>query len=177
MRIRVKYLLLAILILLLICFALTHTCKGRPTPSVKIETQPIINSIDRTLIKIKRDSLIIDSLLRLKPKIIIRTRIKIDSIYLAAPDTCKSYIVAVNKECLVNDSLNDVIIKQQSETIHDYTSTVNNLKAVVKIQNDQIIDDAEQIKQLKKGIKKAKVKTVLSAIIGALGGFGIGSLK
>lgn len=181
-KINYKKLLLGCFILGLICLALTNTCKRQSlTPSVTIETKPIEERVDKKLDRIKRDSLIIDSLLKQKPKIITRYKTRIDSIYLTAPDTCKDLINELKNECLVIDSLNTNIIAYQIETIINQKSVINDLNSIVKIQKNQLSDSSTVINNLKKEVKKerrkGKIKSVLLSIGATFGGFGLGSLR
>lgn len=181
-KIRVKQILLWSLILFLVCFALTHTCKrNHVTPSVSIDIQPIKNRVANLLNKIKTDAATIDSLTNLKRKVVTRYKTKTDSIYIAAPDTCKTYIIQIKNECLAVDSLNNKIIEAQAGTINDYSKAVGDLNLIVKIQNKQLNDSSAVITQLKKDVKKerrkGKLKAVFIGIAGALSGFGIGSLN
>lgn len=131
--------------------------------------------------KVLRDS--IDKLTNVKATVIIKYRTKRDSIFIAAPDTCSSYLLALDKHHAKIDSVNDLIISKQETAMMNYDSQVSIYKDIVMIKNTRHAIDSStidglntELKQQVKRVKKERLKGVLLSVLSGLGGVGLGKI-
>jgi hypothetical protein len=122
--------------------------------------KPIFKAIKA---KINRDSLIIDSLVKVKQKVKIKYVTLYDSILIQAPDTCHTYLVTLNKECLKLDSSNASIITAQTTQINDYHQ-------LTVMQQNLLFLDSLEIYDLNKKLKRTRKLAWLGTGLGFIGG-------
>jgi hypothetical protein len=147
------------------CLALLMTCKNKPKPKPSPGT--LDKKIDSIKVSINKDSLIIDSLMKLKPKIVTRYKTKYDTIYKTAPDTCKIYLTQLNNECLKLDSFNNGIITRQETQLISYSELVNTMQQKANIQSLKHIEDSLAIGTLQRKLKRTR-KLAVSGLFGGL---------
>lgn len=132
-----------------------------------IKTQRITDTLIVTkLVNISKDSLVIDSLLKVKQKVKIVFKHQTDSIYIASPDTCKTYINYLVNNCNNYLSLNDSIIEHQMSVINEQRDLYRIQRDLINKQNDMLYSDSLQIDKL---TKKNKRKNIAIGIISAIG--------
>lgn len=159
------------MIVSLACLALLFTCKNKPnqkpaSPSV------LDKKIDSIKVHINKDSLIIDSLMKLKPKIKMVYKTKYDTIYKTAPDTCIYYLEELDHECMVLDSFNNGIITRQETQLISYSELVNTMQQKANMQDLRHIEDSLSIGTLKRKLKRTRKL----AVAGLFGGLIIGAV-
>ena len=151
------------------CLALLMTCNKKP-----IIVPPIPNVFDKKIDSIKttinKDSLIIDSLMKLRPKVITRYKTKYDTIYQTAPDTCKSYLAELNAECLKLDSFNLGIITRQETQLISYSELTGIMQEKANMQDLRHVEDSLLITKLGKKLKRTRRIAIGSLGIGLIGG-------
>ena len=157
------------LIIALVCLAFLFTCNKKPiivppTPSV------LDNKIDSIKTHINKDSLIIDSLMKLRPKVVIKYKTKYDTIYQQAPDTCKSYLAELNAECLKLDSFNSGIITRQETQLISYSELVGTMSEQSNMYVLRHIDDSLLITKLDKKLKRTRKVGIAVFGLGLIGG-------
>lgn len=152
------------MIISLICLALLMTCNKQPI--VNPPPNVLDKRIDSIKVHINKDSLIIDSLMKLRPKVVIKYKTKYDTIYKQAPDTCKIYLTQLNAECLKLDSFNLGIITRQETQLISYSELVGNMSEQSTMQELRHIEDSLLNAKLDKKLKRTRRI--------AIGGFGIG---
>jgi len=158
-------LLLPTAIISMACLALLMTCKNKPKPKPAPST--LNKKIDSILTTINKDSLIIDSLMKLRPKIVTRYKTKYDTIYKTAPDTCIYYLEELNHECMVLDSFNNGIITRQETQLISYSELVNTMQQKANIQSLKHIEDSLAIGTLQRKLKRTR-KLAVSGLFGGL---------
>ena len=132
-----------------------------------IKTQRLTDTLIVTkLVNISKDSLVIDSLLKVKQRVKVVFKQKIDSIYIASPDTCKTYINMIVNNCNDYLSLNDSIIEHQMSVINEQRDLYRIQRDLINKQNDMLYSDSLHIQQLNKKIKR---KNIAIGIISAVG--------
>ena len=163
-------LLLPTAIISLACLALMVTCKNKPIP------KPIPGVLDKKIdsikVSINKDSLIIDSLMKLKPKIVTRYKTKYDTIYQQAPDTCQYYLTQLNNECLKLDSFNNGIITRQETQLISYSELFGIMQEKANMQELRHIEDSLAIGTLQRKLKRTRKL----AVAGLFGGVITGAL-
>ena len=142
------------LIIALVCLAFLATCNKQPI--VKPPPNVLDNKIDSILTTINKDSLIIDSLMKLRPKVIIKYKTKYDTIYKQAPDTCKSYLAELNAECLKMDSFNLGIITRQETQLISYSELTGIMQEKANMQDLRHTKDSLFILKLDKKLKRTR---------------------
>lgn len=154
---------LGLTILVLIFLALFYDCSNKPIK--QNDTKQIVKEIQYVDRIIKH----IDTLKLIKIKVEYKYKTVYDTVLKQAPDTCTSYLIALDKECSKKDSINNALI-------NDYFNVVSHQNNIITLQNIQIQNDSLEIKQLNKEIKKVKRKSVFNNILMAFSGVGIGYL-
>ena len=158
-------LLLPTAIISLACLALMVTCKNKPIP--KPDPGILDKKIDSIKVSINKDSLIIDSLMKLKPKIVTRYKTKYDTIYKTAPDTCKIYLEQLNAECLKLDSFNNGIITRQETQLISYSELTGIMQEKANMQSLRHIEDSLAIGTLQRKLKRTR-KLAVAGLFGGL---------
>jgi hypothetical protein len=159
-------LLLPTIIIALVCLALMVTCKGKSRPP-QIPPSVLDNKIDSIKTHINKDSLIIDSLMKLRPKVIVKYKTKYDTIYRQAPDTCKSYLAELNAECLKMDSFNLGIITRQENQLISYSELTGIMQEKATMQDLRHVEDSLAIGTLQRKLKRTR-KLAVSGLFGGL---------
>ena len=132
-----------------------------------IKTQRLTDTLIVTkLVNISKDSLVIDSLIKVKQRVKVVFKNKTDSIYIAAPDTCKTYINMIVNNCNDYLSLNDSIIEHQMNVINEQRDLYRIQRDLINKQNDMLYNDSLHIDKLNKKIKR---KNIAIGIISAVG--------
>lgn len=153
------------IIVAMACLALMVTCKNKPI------SKPVPGILDKKIdsikININKDSLIIDSLMKLKPKVVTRYKTKYDTIYKTAPDTCQYYLTQLNNECLKLDSFNNGIITRQELQLISYSELTGIMQEKANMQDLRRIDDSLAIGTLQRKLKRTRK----IAVAGLFGGF------
>jgi hypothetical protein len=162
-------LLLPTIIIALVCQALLMTCKGKKQPP-QIPPSVLDNKIDSVKTHINKDSLIIDSLMKLRPKVIVKYKTKYDTIYKQAPDTCKSYLEQLNAECMALDSFNLGIITRQETQLISYSELVGTMSEQSNMYVLRHTKDSLSILKLDKKLKRTRRIAIGSLGIGLIGG-------
>ena len=153
------------------CLALLMTCKNKPKPK-PLPPSVLDKKIDSIKVHINKDSLIIDSLMKLKPKIVTRYKTKYDTIYKTAPDTCQYYLTQLNNECLKLDSFNLGIITRQETQLISYSELVGIMQEKANMQSLKHIEDSLAIGTLQRKLKRTRKL----AVVGLFGGLITGAL-
>jgi len=161
--------ILPTIIIVLVCIALMVTCKGKSRPP-QIPPSVLDNKIDSIKTHINKDSLIIDSLMKLRPKVITRYKTKYDTIYRQAPDTCKSYLAELNAECLKLDSFNLGIITRQETQLISYSELTGIMQEKAVMQDLRHTKDSLLITKLDKKLKRTRKVGIAAFGIGLVGG-------
>ena len=157
-----KYLSLGIFAILVLIL-LFQTC-GKDEV---IKTQRLTDTLIVTkLVNISKDSLVIDSLIKVKQRVKVVFKNKTDSIYIASPDTCKTYINMIVNNCNDYLSLNDSIIEHQMSVINEQRDLYRIQRNLINKQNDMLYSDSLHIDKLNKKIKR---KNIAISIISAVG--------
>lgn len=159
-------LLLPTAIISMACLALLMTCKNKPKPK-PLPPSVLDKKIDSIKVHINKDSLIIDSLMKLKPKIITRYKTKYDTIYKTAPDTCQYYLTQLNNECLKLDSFNNGIITRQETQLISYSELVGIMQQKANMQSLKHIEDSLAIGTLQRKLKRTR-KLAVAGLFGGL---------
>ena len=153
------------IIVAMACLALLMTCKKKPIP--KPGTGILDKKIDSIKVSINKDSLIIDSLMKLKPKIKMVYKTKYDTIYKQAPDTCQYYLEELDHECMVLDSFNNGIITRQETQLISYSELTGIMQERANMQSLRHIEDSLAIGKLQRKLKRTRK----IAVAGLFGGF------
>ena len=159
------------IIVAMACLALLITCKNKTKPK-SLPPSVLDKKIDSIKVHINKDSLIIDSLIKLKPKIKMVYKTKYDTIYQQAPDTCIYYLEELDHECMVLDSFNNGIITRQETQLISYSELVNTMQQKANIQDLRHIDDSLAIGTLQRKLKRTRKL----AVAGLFGGFITGTV-
>jgi hypothetical protein len=159
-------LLLPTAIISMACLALLMTCKNKPKPK-PLPPSILDKKIDSIKIHINKDSLIIDSLMKLKPKIVTRYKTKYDTIYKTAPDTCIYYLEELNHECMVLDSFNNGIITRQETQLISYSELVGIMQERENMQSLRHIEDSLTNAKLSRKLKRTR-KLAVAGLFGGL---------
>jgi hypothetical protein len=162
-------LLLPTIIIALVCQALLMTCKGKDRPP-KVPPSVLDKRIDSIKVHINKDSLIIDSLIKLRPKVVIKYKTKYDTIYRQAPDTCKIYLAQLNAECLKMDSFNLGIITRQENQLISYSELVGTMSEQSNMYVLRHTKDSLSILKLDKKLKRTRKVGIAAFGIGLIGG-------
>jgi hypothetical protein len=157
------------IIIALVCLALMMTCKGKQTPP-QVPPSVFDHSIDSIKTNINKDSLIIDSLMKLKPNVIVKYKTKYDTIYKTAPDTCKSYLAELNAECLKMDSFNLGIITRQETQLISYSELTGIMQEKANMQDLRHTKDSLLITKLDKKLKRTRKVGIAAFGLGFVGG-------
>jgi hypothetical protein len=157
------------LIIALVCLAFLFTC-NKKQPIVKPPPNVLDKRIDSIKTTINKDSLIIDSLMKLHPKVVIKYKTKYDTIYKQAPDTCKSYLAELNAECLKMDSFNLDIITRQEMQLISYSELVGTMSEQSNMYVLRHTKDSLLILKLDKKLKRTRRIAIGSLGIGLIGG-------
>lgn len=147
------------------CLALLMTCKNKPKP--KTPPSVLDKKIDSIKVSINKDSLIIDSLMKLKPKIKMVYKTKYDTIYKTAPDTCIYYLEELDHECMVLDSFNNGIITRQETQLISYSELVNTMQQKAVMQETKRLEDSLSISTLQRKLKRTR-KLAVAGLFGGL---------
>jgi hypothetical protein len=161
--------ILPTIIIVLVCLALMVTCKGKSKPP-QIPPSVFDDKIDSVKTHINKDSLIIDSLMKLRPKVITRYKTKYDTIYRQAPDTCKSYLAELNAECLKLDSFNLGIITRQETQLISYSELTGIMQEKANMQDLRHNEDSLFILKLDKKLKRTRKVGIAAFGLGFVGG-------
>jgi hypothetical protein len=157
------------IIVSLACLALLMTCKGKEQP-IPIPPSVLDKRIDSIKVHINKDSLIIDSLMKLKPKVVTRYKTKYDTIYKTAPDTCKIYLEQLNAECMALDSFNLGIITHQETQLISYSELTGIMQEKANMQDLRHVEDSLLITKLGKKLKRTRKVGIAAFGIGFIGG-------
>jgi len=157
------------IILAMACLALLMTCKKKKPP-IPIPPSVLDKRIDSIKTTINKDSLIIDSLMKLRPKVVIKYKTKYDTIYRQAPDTCKSYLAELNAECLKMDSFNLGIITRQETQLISYSELVGTMSEQSNMYVLRHTKDSLLITKLDKKLKRTRKVGIAAFGIGFIGG-------
>jgi len=157
------------IIIALVCLALMMTCKGKEQP-IPIPPSVLDKRIDSIKVHINKDSLIIDSLMKLKPKVVTRYKTKYDTIYKTAPDTCKIYLEQLNAECMALDSFNLGIITHQETQLISYSELTGIMQEKANMQDLRHVEDSLLITKLGKKLKRTRKVGIAAFGIGFIGG-------
>jgi hypothetical protein len=157
------------MIVSLACLALLMTCKNKPKPK-PLPPSVLDKKIDSIKVHINKDSLIIDSLMKLKPKIVTRYKTKYDTIYKTAPDTCIYYLEELDHECMVLDSFNNGIITRQETQLISYSELTGIMQEKAVMQDLRHVEDSLLITKLGKKLKRTRRIAIGSLGIGLIGG-------
>ena len=157
------------IIVALACLALLMTCKGKEQP-IPIPPSVLDKRIDSIKVHINKDSLIIDSLMKLKPKVVTRYKTKYDTIYKTAPDTCKIYLEQLNAECMALDSFNLGIITHQETQLISYSELTGIMQEKANMQDLRHVEDSLLITKLGKKLKRTRKVGIAAFGIGFIGG-------
>ena len=149
------------------CLALLMTCKNKP--KTKPSPGTLDKKIDSIKVSINNDSLIIDSLMKLKPKIVTRYKTKYDTIYKTAPDTCIYYLEELNHECMVLDSFNNGIITRQEIQLISYSELVGIMQEKANMQDLMHIEDSLANAKLSRKLKRTR-KLAFAVLFGGFVG-------
>lgn len=163
-------------ILAVFLFLIIWTFKGcnsdpKPILSNKDSLNTIIAEKEKIADSIKNK---IDTVEIVRNRILTKYKTKYDTIIQQAPDTCKTYLIALDKECSVKDSINEAQLTNYSNLTGELTGIIAFQKTIIK--SDSLTID-ELTMAVKKEKRKGKLKTILGTAIGVLGGIGIGSLR
>ena len=161
--------ILPTIIIALVCLALMMTCKGKEKPP-QIPPSVFDKKIDSIKVHINKDSLIIDSLMKLRPKVVIKYKTKYDTIYRQAPDTCKSYLAELNAECLKMDSFNLGIITRQETQLISYSELTGIMQEKAVMQDLRHTKDSLLITKLNKKLKRTRKVGIAAFGLGFVGG-------
>jgi hypothetical protein len=161
--------ILPTIIIALVCLALMMTCKGKDRPP-KVPPSIFDNKIDSIKTHINKDSLIIDSLMKLRPKVVIKYKTKYDTIYQQAPDTCKIYLAELNAECLKMDSFNLGIITRQETQLISYSELTGIMQEKANMQDLRHNKDSLTIIDLDRKLKRTRKVGIAAFGIGFVGG-------
>jgi len=156
-------------IIALVCLAFLFTCNKKPIIVPPIPSV-LDNKIDSIKVHINKDSLIIDSLMKLRPKVIVKYKTKYDTIYRQAPDTCKIYLAELNAECLKLDSFNLSIITRQELQLISYSELVGTMSEQSNMYVLRHTKDSLLITKLDKKLKRTRRIAIGSLGIGLIGG-------
>lgn len=165
--------ILILLIISIIVLLLGNKCDNEPTPthSNKDSLNTIIAEKEQIADSIKSK---IDTVEIVRNKIVTKYKTVYDTIIKQAPDTCKTYLIALDKECGIKDSINEV-------QLTNYSNLTGELTGIIALQKNIIKSDSLTIDELtmtvKKEKRKGKLKTILWTALGAIGGGLIGSLR
>jgi hypothetical protein len=162
-------LLLPTAIISMACLALLMTCNKKPIIVPPIPSA-LDNKIDSIKVHINKDSLIIDSLMKLRPKVIVKYKTKYDTIYKTAPDNCKNYLAELNAECLKLDSFNLGIITRQETQLISYSELVGTMSEQSNMYVLRHTKDSLSILKLDKKLKRTRRIAIGSLGIGLIGG-------
>lgn len=163
-------------ILIVIVSFIMKGCENKP--NVVIVPNDAINAIitDKQetvkyyLNKAKIDSLKIDSLKHLKPKVVVRYKTVYDSL-LVVDSACYKSLVILYNECQKVDSVNNAIITNQENHIINDSHVIGNLTDIVAMQRYKMVNDSLAIIEISKEVKKKYRKGLLQ---GGIVGVGIG---
>jgi len=161
--------ILPTIIIALVCLALMMTCKGKDKP-MPIPPSVLDHSIDSIKTTINKDSLIIDSLMKLRPKVVIKYKTKYDTIYRQAPDTCIYYLEELNAECLKLDSFNTGIITRQETQLISYSELTGIMQEKAVMQDLRHTKDSLSILKLDKKLKRTRKVGIAAFGLGFVGG-------
>ena len=161
--------MLPTIIIVLVCLALMITCKGKQIPP-QVPPSVFDRSIDSILTTINKDSLIIDSLMKLRPKVVVKYKTKYDTIYKQAPDTCKIYLEQLNAECLKLDSFNLGIITRQETQLISYSELTGIMQEKAVMQSLRHDEDSLLNAKLNKKLKRTRKVGIAAFGIGFIGG-------
>lgn len=154
------------MILSLACLALLITCKNKPKPK-PAPPSVLDKKIDSIKVSINKDSLIIDSLMKLKPKIKMVYKTKYDTIYQQSPDTCQYYLAQLNNECLKLDSFNNGIITRQEVQLISYSELTGIMQQKAVMQETKRLEDSLAIGTLRRKLKRTR-KLAVAGLFGGL---------
>ena len=162
-----------ILFIIFVCLYFFRICSTEPTPphsnkdslnTIIAEKEQIADSINNR----------IDTVEIVRNKILTKYKTIYDTIIKQAPDTCKTYLIALDKECSIKDSINEV-------QLTNYSNLTDELTGIIALQKTIIKSDSLTINELtmtvKKEKRKGKLKTILGTALGFIGGGLIGSLR
>ena len=168
------YLIIGILIVIASFFM--KSCENKP--NVVIVPNDAINAIitdkqqtvNYYLNKAKIDSLKIDSLKHLKPKVVIRYKTVYDSL-LVIDTICVNSLTKLHDEHSKIDSVNNQIITNQENHIINDSHVIGNLTDIVAMQRYKLTNDSLAIIDISKEVKRKYRKGLMQG--GAIG-VGIG---
>ena len=161
--------MLPTIIIVLVYLALMITCKGKEIPP-KVPPSVFDHSIDSILTTINKDSLVIDSLMKLRPKVVVKYKTKYDTIYKQAPDTCKMYLEQLNAECLKLDSFNLGIITRQETQLISYSELTGIMQQKAVMQDLRHTEDSLLNAKLNKKLKRTRKVGITAFGVGFIGG-------
>ena len=161
--------MLPTIIIVLVCLALMITCKGKEKPP-QVPPSVFDRSIDSIVSTINKDSLIIDSLMKLRPKVVVKYKTKYDTIYKQAPDTCKMYLDQLNAECLKLDSFNMGIITRQETQLISYSELTGIMQEKAVMQELRHTEDSLLNSKLDRKLKRTRKVGIAAFGVGFIGG-------
>ena len=109
--------------------------------------------IETTIENNKTLRLRLDSLTKIKSKVVHHYHTIYDSL-IVADTACMSSLITLYNECEANDSINEYIISNQQNQINNYVSNTNQLQDIIAIQKYQLSVDSVNEVALKQAAKK-----------------------
>ncbi len=163
-------------ILIVVASFFMKSCENKP--NVVIVPNDGLNAIIKDkqetvkyyLNKAKIDSLKIDSLKHLKPKVIVRYKTVYDSL-LVIDTMCINSLTKLHQEHSKIDSVNNAIITNQENHIINDSHVIGNLTDIVAMQKYKATNDSLAIIDISKEVKKKYRKGLMQ---GGVVGVGIG---
>lgn len=172
---------LTTLALIILTLVVWKTCKDIDKPLSSFYSN-VTDTIIAKEINVKENMLhydslthVIDSLKLVKSKVVVRYKTKYDSIYVVNDSACKVALNEVNKQCMIIDSANNVIIDNQESALVTLVNVVGEQSDIIKLQkfkaSKDSIDAVIKYNELKVSNKRKVFKV---ASISAIGGLLIG---
>ena len=173
-----KLITLALIILTLVVW---KTCNDidKPLPSLYRNVKDTIvikeNNVKENMLRYDSLTHVIDSLKLVKNKVVVRYKTKYDSIYVVNDSACRVALNEVNKQCMILDSTNNVIINDQENALVTLVNVVGEQSDIIKLQkfkaSKDSIDSVIKLEEIKVSNKRKVFKV---ASISVLSGFLIG---
>ena len=153
-----KQIIIGAIILALVIFALAYCNRNphrikepivdtNPLNDIVKDKEAIIETAKQRIEQLKDSLKLIN-----KPKIVYRKIYIYDSL-LIADTACIKSLVTLYNQCAKVDSVNEVIINNQSSQIGNLITVTNNQKDIIDIRNYQHNLDSTSIEQLKSDVK------------------------
>lgn len=172
---------LTTLALIILTLVVWKTCNDidKPLPSFyRSVTDTIVikeNNVKENMFRYDSLTHVIDSLKLVKNKVVVRYKTKYDSIYVVNDSVCKMALNEVNKQCMILDSTNNVIINDQESALVTLVNVVGEQSDIIKLQkfkaSNDSMDAVIKLEEIKVSNKRKMFKV---ASISAIGGLLIG---